>query len=215
MKITTLLFLIFQIVKLIFANEPDNRIVNGQPASIEDFPHALALINRGSYICGASVIAEFYALSAAHCLDFGTPPSLVTMRAGSTNRLTGGMIFQAVEYWNHPRYRTIRLSTGQGIWDYDVAVIQVEQSFNVPGLPIRPTVLPPLCNDECCGACESTTITIAGWGRNELGVLPANLNMLNQTIVNHSGCGPFWENQITDRMFCVSADFYDSCDGDS
>lgn len=39
--------------------------------------------------------------------------------------------------------------------------------------------------------------------------------MLNQTIVNHQNCGPFWENQITDRMFCVSADFYDSCDGDS
>ena len=39
--------------------------------------------------------------------------------------------------------------------------------------------------------------------------------MLNQTIVNHADCGPFWENQITDRMFCVSAVFYDSCDGDS
>lgn len=52
-------------------------------------------------------------------------------------------------------------------------------------------------------------------GRTHLGTLPVNLQKLNQTIVNHTGCGPFWENQITDRMFCVTADFYDSCDGDS
>lgn len=54
-------------------------IVGGQPANIADFPHHLALLDLslGGYICGASNIAPLWALSAAHCLEMGTPPALV------------------------------------------------------------------------------------------------------------------------------------------
>lgn len=142
-----------------------------------------------------------------------TPPHLINLYGDSTSRLTGGTLFFVDAYTNHPLYRRIGLGTGQRIWDYDVSVIQISATTPLEGTFIRPTVLPPPCVDECCGVCEGTVITLAGWGRTHLGTIPINLQMLNQTIVNHADCGPFWENQITDRMFCVSADFYDSCDG--
>ena len=171
----------------------------------------------------------------AHCLDRNTPPSLINLYGNSTSRLSDGILFFVTRYVNHPDYRRISLSTGQVIWDYDVSVIEVDRENPLDGLFVRPTVLPPTCNSACCGACEGTVITLAGWGkfmiymqliadhwnveffkgRTHLGTLPVYLQKLNQTIVNHAACGPFWENQITDRMFCVTADFYDSCDGDS
>lgn len=234
----SLIFVIFiALFCLSKAQEDDNvsgeRIVNGQEADVADFPHVLALLDRGRYFCGASAISLFWgkinnliiinfikkifflALTAAHCLDLGTPPNLINLYGDSTSRLTGGTLYFVENYTNHPSYRRIRLSTGQTIWDHDVSVIEISQTTPLVGEFIRPTILPPPCPTACCGVCEDTVITIAGWGRTELGTIPVNLRMLNQTIVNHQNCGPFWENEITDRMFCVSADFYDSCDGDS
>lgn len=44
---------------------------------------------------------------------------------GSTSRVSGGHLFFAQEYHLHEQYRQIPLSTGQVIWDYDIAIIRV------------------------------------------------------------------------------------------
>lgn len=55
-------------------------IVGGSPADIADFPHHLGLLDLsfGGYICGASNIHPLWALSVAHCLEFGVPAQLVS-----------------------------------------------------------------------------------------------------------------------------------------
>lgn len=84
-----LLFAIFQISSS--ANiEKSPFIVGGIPASIADHPHHLALLDLvlggpGSYWCGASNIHRLWALTAAHCLDFNTPPTLINLWGGSTS----------------------------------------------------------------------------------------------------------------------------------
>lgn len=54
-------------------------IVGGKPADIADHPHHLIIIDLyfGGYICGASNINRHFAISAAHCLEFGHPANVV------------------------------------------------------------------------------------------------------------------------------------------
>ena len=47
-------------------------------ADISDYPHHLAMLLNGFYICGASIISRNFALSAAHCLDRGDNPTAVS-----------------------------------------------------------------------------------------------------------------------------------------
>lgn len=61
--------LIFAVISaLAVAQDINERIVNGQDADVRDFPHVLALYDRGRYFCGASVISQMFAITAAHCL---------------------------------------------------------------------------------------------------------------------------------------------------
>jgi hypothetical protein len=44
------------------------RIINGQEASISEFPFMAALLNRDRQFCGGSLIDEIHVLTAAHCV---------------------------------------------------------------------------------------------------------------------------------------------------
>lgn len=58
MKVFALIFVVF--ISLSKAQDNERRIVNGQDADVEDFPHVLALYDQGRYFCGASAIARYW-----------------------------------------------------------------------------------------------------------------------------------------------------------
>lgn len=104
--------------------DKESFIVGGTEANIADFPYQLAYLDmtRGGYQCGASNIHRLWALTAAHCVDFGTPAELVNLWGGSTSRLSGGHLFFVQRYVLHPGYNRQTL-------DLDIAIIEVHVTF--------------------------------------------------------------------------------------
>ncbi|CAO1405776.1 unnamed protein product [Diamesa tonsa] len=190
------------------SSSSESFIVGGVPADIADFPHHLAMLLNGRYICGASIISRRFSLSAAHCLDFGAPANTISLWGGSTSRLTGGHIFPVRRYVLHPQYDDWTL-------DFDVAIMEVDRMLE--GFPnMRPIALPASCTAACCGVCEPTAIRVAGWGAIESGRLPVNLLQVSKTIVNTAACSAAWREPISSRMFCTLVENgRDSCQGDS
>lgn len=63
MKAFLAVSLILALVCLSRAQEDnERRIVNGQDADVADFPHVLALLDRGRYFCGASAISSLWGI---------------------------------------------------------------------------------------------------------------------------------------------------------
>ena len=109
-------------------------------------------------MCGASAIGTRWSLTAAHCLERGTPAAQIQLRGGSTNRNSGGFIFQAQQYPLHPQYNSRTLSN-------DIAAIQTLASSLIQGLHVAHARLPGNCATACCTTCDPDNIIVKGWGR--------------------------------------------------
>uniref|UniRef100_A0A182QQJ2 Peptidase S1 domain-containing protein n=1 Tax=Anopheles farauti TaxID=69004 RepID=A0A182QQJ2_9DIPT len=182
------------------------RIVNGKTVSIESLPFILRLRANGQGICGASVISNWYALTAAHCLENYPDPSEITLYGGSTSQRSGGIVFQAEEIVIHPKYRKSPM-------DYDVAIVGVETPFtgykNIAPVALQDVDLPSSSGPTMCYA--------AGWGLTnyQLKTSPDNLQQAWFRLLSFNECRDVYED-ITPRVICiVEGKAVDVCNGDS
>uniref|UniRef100_A0A1L8EGG5 Putative serine protease sp24d-like protein n=1 Tax=Haematobia irritans TaxID=7368 RepID=A0A1L8EGG5_HAEIR len=141
--------------------EPTGRIVGGVDAYEGQFPHQISLRFSGSHICGGSIISRNYILTAAHCVGAEDEDGVYhvddakyfTIRAGSTNRLMGGVVKQVVEIIVHEDY---------GNFINDVALLKLESplifSANIQAIPIATEEVP-----------VGSAVGISGWGRLKTG----------------------------------------------
>jgi len=74
----TIYYLVFYIPILSFRSPGNSlsRIINGQDSSIADHPHQISLqyLSGGQWyhICGGSILAETWIITAAHCVETAT-----------------------------------------------------------------------------------------------------------------------------------------------
>ncbi|XP_046404252.1 trypsin alpha-like [Ischnura elegans] len=180
----------------------NGKIVGGEQANIEDYPYQLVLRRSNAFECGAAIISENLAITAAHCTD-GAKPSYLTVRAGSSIVNSGGSIHQVTKIHQHPGFDIYVL-------DGDISIIEVSPPFEF-GRGVQPIALPDSDMDVAVGS----SADVSGWGTtSDDGYLPDHLRHVFLQIIDQDECNQAY-GYITDTMMCAKAPGKDSCQGDS
>ncbi|XP_039437952.1 trypsin 3A1-like [Culex pipiens pallens] len=179
------------------------RIIGGVETTIENVPYQLNLLRNNFFSCGASVISEQWALSAAHCVYPAPPPHTVTLGGGATNRLDS-IIFEVAEILLHPQY-------DDWVFQHDASLLKTTQPM--VGYNIAPIALMPVNEDFPSG----TRAVVSGWGITDMvsGEIPENLRMVSVPIIDQEECQRAWPYRVTDDMICASEPGRSQCGGDS
>jgi len=135
-----------------------DRVMGGCSVSISDFPWMVSL-NRANarsrfdgHFCGASVIADRWVLTAAHCVDSMQPNNPVGLEvyANSASLQGGGAAFDVDRIYVHAGY--------QGVGINDIALLEVSRPMGIT--PAR------LSQGATAAAVEAVggQAVITGWG---------------------------------------------------
>ncbi|XP_049820810.1 trypsin-3-like [Aethina tumida] len=183
----------------------DGRIVGGWDVEIDEYPYQASLQYYGSHICGASIIADRWIVTAAHCTD-GFSASLLSIRVGSSRRGSGGQVINVAKIHQNPNYNPNTI-------DYDISILELASDITNP--IAKPVSLPDSSADVPTGV----TAVVTGWGTtSEGGSLPTQLQAVQVPIVSPATCrAAYGTSSITDRMICAgfTQGGKDACQGDS
>lgn len=183
------------------------RIVGGQPAHINDFPWIVSLQSYGNHRCAACIVTENRALTAAHCTIFGTP-SILNLRAGSSDYRSGGQLLQTSRFVTHPDYNTYSL-------EYDISIVHTMGSWSMVGTPGIAVIPMP---QQDAPAVAGTMTNVAGWGAVcEDCAGSTQLRSVAVPIVSNADCNRYYSGGVTDGMLCAGfpEGGRDACQGDS
>nr|XP_053633269.1 protein masquerade-like isoform X1 [Cherax quadricarinatus] len=190
-----------------------NRITYGQVAGLHEFPWLVAMTINGRFHCGASLIGDYWILTAAHCVNsYTSNPSAISLSLGdwdlSTENDGPSVSAKISKITVHPSYSRSTLQN-------DLAVAKLSSKINYSE-DIKPICLPSNNNDL-----EGMQAVVSGWGRNEDGKLQSQLHHLHANIVSNKVCDERWNAKgsptgfIVSSMMCMDSTNGDSCNGDS
>ncbi|XP_033606624.1 trypsin-1 isoform X2 [Cryptotermes secundus] len=207
------------------------RIVGGILADISEIPYQLSLQVGGVHLCGASIVSQQWAVTAAHCVvsELDTKVLLesadLTLRAGSNRHDEGGTVHGVAQVIPHQLY-------DPDVYDYDIALLKVKPPFRFSP-NIRSIKLPP----RKYSAATGTKARVSGWGHSQVvrasaAVMAQNklltnwnirkqegnlLRRTNVTILSRGLCHEIYP-ELTARMLCAGRypkGGRDACQGDS
>src|SRR5262245_22267851 len=183
-------------------NDP-GRIVGGVPTDIKEHPWQVALDVNGA-LCGGSIIAQNWVLTAAHCFGDARQLNNVRAKAGTTNRKTGGAWTTAERVVVHENYNA-------NTHEHDLALVKLKTR---PAGQMIPLAQP----EQQLEACQVLEIT--GWGRTAEGgaaseiLMKATVPYVETTTCNEPDA---YNGIIQSGMICAGLreGGVDSCQGDS
>ncbi|XP_069683027.1 trypsin-1-like isoform X2 [Periplaneta americana] len=148
------------------------------------------------HICGASILNENWALTAAYCMQ-SSDLSFLTLHAGSIYLSSGGTIHNVSEFIVHENY------DWYDSFINDIAVVKVSNPFQIDGVDVKPVSLPPQGQTPA----DDTLATVIGWGQlEEFGPYSDTLQRINVSIVNHDQCNSIYESNsehVYDSQICA------------
>ena len=183
------------------------RIVGGSTTSSDRLPFMLALYtgnnpNNANFICGASLIGEYWAMTAAHCVinsinGAALRADRLFIRAGVTElSSTEGRLIEVVANIPHPDYNDGGTASN---FNNDIALLELAE----PVMEI-PLVIPALpVTDHFPGNGE--TGIIAGWGATaQNGAESDTLRQVEVDTVSHIRCYPLYSTSLKlESKFCA------------
>uniref|UniRef100_A0A023EM03 Acrosin n=1 Tax=Aedes albopictus TaxID=7160 RepID=A0A023EM03_AEDAL len=196
----------------------NNRIVGGEEARAHEFPYQVSLqwnYNNGEpprHVCGGSLIAESYVLTAAHCTISGvTADTWLEVVAGQHDLLLVDEYVQrrrVAEMFVHANFSV------EEVGPWDVAVLKVDEPFQLTKA-VQLVALPEK------GALHQGSGLVSGWGGISKDFFPVMPNVLMKAelpILQWEECRDIWENKrIHESNVCAGTreGLSNTCSGDS
>lgn len=132
---------------------PTGRFLIGSSPSIEQISWQVSVQVLNTHICGGSIVANFWILTAAHCALY--PNTWYTVRSGSLFTDQGGLVTSVAFALTHEGYDV----DWHGIPVHDITIIRVRTPFTFDGTTSPIPMFNP--REE---AVEGSTSLITGWG---------------------------------------------------
>lgn len=181
-------------------------IVGGQNAAEGQYPWIGDMRTDGSHLCGSSLIAPQWVLTAAHCCfsPFSgqlADTSEISFRFNTINtngpvNANGGLERNTARIFVHPLYDESEFFTN----GYDIALIRLSQ----PVTAIAPVSLPSL-SDTAIVYATNYPVKIAGWGLSDTTQNfpnPDTMKFCSTKVFDHALCSTMLGG-LTKRAFCA------------
>ncbi|XP_036286271.1 kallikrein-11 isoform X3 [Pipistrellus kuhlii] len=185
----------------------ETRIIKGYECPPHSQPWQVVLYQKTRMLCGATLVAPKWLLTAAHCLK---PQYIVHLGMHSLQRHDGWeQTRRATESFPHPDFNN---SVPNKDHRNDIMLVKMASPVVITWA-VRPLRLSSRC------VAPGTRCLISGWGTTSSPQLhlPHSLRCANITIIDHRECENAYSGNITDTMVCASVreEGKDSCQGDS
>ncbi|XP_004520087.1 chymotrypsin-2 [Ceratitis capitata] len=179
---------------------PEPRILGGFTAAADQFPYVVSVRVNGDHICSGTIISQKYILTAAQCV-YSLLPSFLSVRAGSVNRTSGGVVVGVATVNVHPDFLD---------YNNDIALLKIDTKLNYSNV-IQPI---PLAGVDVP---DEAPVTIAGWGRvREAGTKPELLQYSRSLrTYSNENCTRIF-GKVAPSILCLFKSYgYGICGGDA
>ncbi len=186
------------------------KIVGGQEAQIGEFPWMVSLQDQyGDHFCGASLIADNYVLTAAHCVVGASANQVkVVLGVHSQQQSPEKQTLEVSRIIRHQQYDDFSLEN-------DIALLQLKQAADQRFTRLQ------LADQQVMqqAATPGETATVIGWGTLQSdGPMPDALQKVDLPLVSPETCeSAYYPGDIHSHNICAGYQQggKDSCQGDS
>ncbi|XP_062542074.1 collagenase-like [Armigeres subalbatus] len=210
MIVLTVLFATLLAVSSALPSPKDGRVVNGQTATLGQFPFQVLLkvnfVPGGSALCGGSLLSDQWVLTAGHCTEGASSFEVHLGAVDFDNKEDDGrVVLTATEYYRHENYDPLFATN-------DVAVVKLPQPVEFNDR-VQPVKLP-----KGSDSFSDRKAVVSGWGlQKNGGKVAEKLQYAPLTVISNDECSKtFSALVIKPSTLCAEGEHAESpCNGDS